>query len=412
MSDGSAPCRYILGDPSFVSFSGHCYEYIRSLAEPLRAAGHEVIIAGNRGLDGAVAAATGANGVFTYWCDARPTPFGIAAESRLGRALVRRAHERSVLRDLTEFDARIGVRASDVLVLNTFRHWGIRGIVRWLEALPAERVPRVALILHFSAYPVPGGTQNDSAMYRDAFAAIAASPRRGRFTLLADSDGLIAEYRGFTDLPIGLAPIPHTKVVAMDEAAAGGDPARPIVLTYAGEARTNKGFQFLPYVAERLQAAGTRRPYLFEIQTFIHDRSQPFYQLAMAKLERLGNCRLFDKQFDDAEYEAFVRRSDVMLIPYLTDNYHVQTSGIYAEAVSLGKPTVVSMGTWMADQVRRHGGGIAVPPGDHHALYEAVATIIDRYDEYKQAAAAASQAWRQFHTAERLIGLIDAGGAP
>ncbi len=46
--------------------------------------------------------------------------------------------------------------------------------------------------------------------------------------------------------------------------------------------------------------------------------------------------------------------SDVILLPYDSAIYAARTSGIFCEAISAGKLTVVIDGIWIASELRRH----------------------------------------------------------
>jgi hypothetical protein len=59
-------------------------------------------------------------------------------------------------------------------------------------------------------------------------------------------------------------------------------------------------------------------------------------------------CELVEGPFESEEYLDVFARADVILIPYDQDNYAARSSGVFAEALAAGKPTVVTRGTWMA----------------------------------------------------------------
>jgi glycosyltransferase involved in cell wall biosynthesis len=347
-------------------------------------------------------AATSAKATFTHWCDARPTPGRVDSNTPGGREIVRREHERSVQSDLIEADAKLHFRRGDFLVLNTFRHWALRGIVDWLEWLGPERAPMVVLILHFTAFPSPESDDGWQRMYRDAFQRIEASRLRDRFIMMADSEGLIAEYEEISSLDFILAPIPHA---AREIEIRDHPEGRAVNITYAGEARYHKGFHLLPWLirgVERSQYAELAR---FTIQTFCGDPHALFFKQAMAKID--SSCvALVPEQLDEREYQLLLDQADVILAPYLIDNYYVQTSGIYAEAIAMGKPVVVSRGTWMASQIHRFGGGKTFPPDDAQGLLDACLTTIAEFDRFSAEAKAAAKQWNAFHNADHLIDLI------
>lgn len=54
------------------------------------------------------------------------------------------------------------------------------------------------------------------------------------------------------------------------------------------------------------------------------------------------------------EYLQFLKRSDVIILPYEAEKYRYRSSGIFMEGISLGKLTLVPDGCWMADELKKH----------------------------------------------------------
>jgi glycosyltransferase involved in cell wall biosynthesis len=218
-------------------------------------------------------------------------------------------------------------------------------------------------------------------MYRQAFAAIEASPLRSRYTLLADAQELIDEYKLITSLEIGLAPIPHVRRAGCE--IINHARHNKAIVTYVGEARYNKGFHLLPRLINGFCHRGLNAH--FNVQSYIHNSSDKFYRRAMAKIDH-SHVTLFSHQMDDQEYQAYLEAADIILVPYLLENYHRQTSGIYAEAAAMGKPTIVPRGTWMARQVKQYGGGRVFVPNDGESLLEVTAEAVELRIPLKSAA--------------------------
>jgi hypothetical protein len=149
--------RFILADPSFKEYSGHCYEYLRILHDMLQQSNHEVVLLGNRDILPEIAAKTNTLRIFTHWCDARPVRKDMNPSSPAGRQYIRATHEKCIISDLNEADMVLNFRREDVLFLNTLRHWPLRGLVQWLERLGECRAPKVVLVLHFTAFPSARG---------------------------------------------------------------------------------------------------------------------------------------------------------------------------------------------------------------------------------------------------------------
>src|SRR5688572_26486366 len=100
--------RYFLTDPSLISFSGHCYEYLASLANTLKQAGHDVVVLGNKSVDRVLCRQRGVVPCFTFWCDTRmETP-----------EKTREEHERALCDDLRGMARAFEVGRDDVVVIN------------------------------------------------------------------------------------------------------------------------------------------------------------------------------------------------------------------------------------------------------------------------------------------------------
>jgi glycosyltransferase involved in cell wall biosynthesis len=391
--------RYFLADPSLLSFSGHCYEYLASLAEPLRREGREVIVLGNRAVDAALRMQRGVIPCFTYWCDTRlETP-----------ERTREAHERALCEDLLNISEEFKPGYDDIFVINTLRHWAMRGVVDWLEALPGPNRPKTALILHFTAFPDPNRSDGWEPFYQDAFARIETSECRDRIVLLADSRELVSEYTLLNPgLRIHLAPIPHARIPGNDwdtlARIRAGDRLR---IGYVGEARTNKGFDLLPRLLARARELGLLNSMELHIHAFCGNPAAPFYSRTLSGL-RDPSVTLYFESMDDREYSGFLAGLDVVALPYTTDNYHSQTSGVFSEAMGGGKVVIVPKGTWLSHELRRHGGGVAFNPCDAEDFSEQALRIVRDPIPYARAAAGRAAIWRRFHNPPRLIEAVTA----
>jgi glycosyltransferase involved in cell wall biosynthesis len=316
---------------------------------------------------------------------------------------VRRIHEDSIFQDLVDADDQLRFSRDDVLFINTLRHWPLRGVVRWIETLGSQRAPWVVLVLHFTAFPDPEIDDGTFQMYKEGFAAIEASSVRDRFVLFADSQELINEYRLATTLPVSLAPIPHSH-----RSCSNGDFAKAdtsVTISYVGEARKHKGFHLLPHMVNGFARKLVNGTVHFNIQNFTNNPRDAFYKKAMAKFDS-EHLTFFTEQMSEEDYQAYLSTSDIILVPYSLENYYKQTSGIFAEAMAMGKPTIVSRGTWMARQVKKYGGGKLFPPEDAEGLLNAAADAVSNFTSLRKEAQAAAKEWSRFHSPENFLHLV------
>jgi glycosyltransferase involved in cell wall biosynthesis len=381
--------RLFLADPSLIGHSGHCFDYLAALAPVGRAWGYTPVYLGNRAVAHALRTEHEVIPAFTHWCDARYGP----------PERTRHRHETDLARELLDVCQRFSVTAGDTFLINTLRHWALRGVVDWLEALPEERRPTVALVLHFTATPNPAHPDNTIEFYRQVFTRIANSPTCTRIRLLADSDALLDEYEALApELEFQLAPIPHVREVPEVE------PAGVFRVGSVGEARENKGFHLLPRLV-RCAAEAHLHEVEFHIHSFAHDSNNPFLHRALAGLHH-PSVQLYPDEMPSAEYQRFLGSLDLIVLPYTLDNYHAQTSGIFAEALGSGRLVVVPKGTWMAQQVAQFGGGATFNPGDPEDFARTTLRTIAERRKFASNRTERVNRWRAFHNPERFLQLV------
>lgn len=227
-----------------------------------------------------------------------------------------------------------------------------------------------------------------------------------RIKFYTDSDILARDYETISGAQFDVLPIPFRAELI---SPLPRPPSGPIRLGYFGEARDEKGFPWLPDLAEALRdeylAPGRARLLL---QANI---SQPQYNPQSIKaLERLkrfssGEVQLFaaETALSPVEYYRMLSQADVVLLPYLNRRYRACTSGVLAEALALGAPPVVPADTWMADQLP---SGVGATFDDFDSFVRAVRQILDRFDSYRAAAQRHRSEWRQRHSPDAFIAAL------
>ena len=111
---------------------------------------------------------------------------------------------------------------------------------------------------------------------------------------------------------------------------------------------------------------------------------KPLRELAAAAR---GRVRFIDRFVPDAQIPAFMRRADVVALPYR----NIEQSGVLYTALAFGRPLVLSaIGGF--PEVAELGAARTVPPGDPDALAEALRELLDDPDERDRLAAAARAA--------------------
>jgi glycosyltransferase involved in cell wall biosynthesis len=383
--------RFFLADPTLDTVAGHMWAYLRSLIEPVEQLGYQPVLLGSWRTDAALREAFGVAPAFECWFDAR---YGSHQETY-------RYHRQSIRSDLRIVSRAYSIDKRDVVLINTLRQWSLAGVVDWLEALPEQRRPLVVLVLHFTAFSYPERASDILEFYQKGFDRIECSPARSRILLMADTKELVDEFQQINDrLTYVLAPIPHAQL-RLPAAAA----QRPVNLGYVGGVRENKGFHLLPHLVRRVTASEHAADAHFHVHSFCRDPNWTFYRKTLPQLAHPG-VTLYPETLDDPEYDRLMARLDVLVFPYLRQDYHAQTSGPFSEAMAQGKIVVAPRGTWLAKQIGEYGGGAVFNPGDAVDLANQVLNVLSARDAYLAERRERAKRWCEFHNPEHFLRLV------
>jgi len=120
-----------------------------------------------------------------------------------------------------------------------------------------------------------------------------------------------------------------------------------------------------------------------------------------------GTVRFVERFVSDPEVPAYMRRADVVVLPYR----EIDQSGVLYTALAFGKAMVLSEVGGFAEVGRAHGAAHLVPPGDPAALRDALAELLERPEERaaleRAAAAAASGPYSWDDIARRTLALYE-----
>ncbi|MGD9647924.1 MAG: glycosyltransferase [Pirellulales bacterium] len=391
---------FVIVDPSLRSFNGHFLHYDNAVARAASERGYQVVTL------------AGGNVQSDLPCDFRVIPCfrrdleepffraGLTHAFSSLRHVEHRLRRRAFLQDLNLATKELELDASSIVFVHTITEHYLAPLVDWLASLPEASRPRLSVLLRYAPSPNPFYPNAVSAHeYRRGLRYLESSAMRPWVTLLTDSEQLQHEYGELTDLPLHVLPIPHARLI--DDRAPGA-PELVRTMTYLGNARSTKGFQYLPFVIEELHETFTSGEWVAEFQANVMFDYDEESQLALTRMRSLP-VRLHEHELTEAEYAGLLARSSLVVIPYQQLYYYAQTSGVLSEAMAAGKPVVAPRGTWMADQVKRHGVGTLFLPGDRVSLVDAVREAIWRIDELEAASLQARDQWLKTHNSKQFL---------
>src|SRR5262249_27729936 len=88
---------------------------------------------------------------------------------------------------------------------------------------------------------------------------------------------------------------------------------------------------------------------------------------------------------------------------YNAKAYRSRSSGVFAEAVAAGKPTIVPADTWMASAQEPGAGEVYTSDAN---LLRAVRRVCVDYHTYRATAKAARKRWLAYHSPENLLAAL------
>jgi hypothetical protein len=432
--------RFFLLDGSLRDSRGHHDSYARRLLQAAQRFGYENVLAPNRSYRGAPVPETwqmlptfdsaiyddpllmpdwgspprddcrwpGMRDIAERWQDAR-------------WARRRRAIAGNYARNLTELFSKLRPAPGDQIFLAAASELSLVGAARAIAANPALAAVDWHAMFHFNnllGRPAEYRWQRRrTARLHRALSSVVGVLGRDHFHPYATTAELAAE---LTQLNLAVVrdvgyPIDEPlRTCGRQQRAAG-----PLRITFAGDARIEKGFQHLPAIVDAVFSHQSfSDPSLAARVQFVVQGSFPFKLPcrsrnlpivdARSALEKHGpdRVRVITEPQSDDEYRQTILNTDIGLLPYDSRHYYARCSGVLVEMFSAGIPCIVPGDCWMASQVA-HSGMPDAPAGivaaSHVDMPQAIATMVRDYDRYRAAAILNAMRWTRWHHPTRIV---------
>jgi len=393
--------RLFIVDPNLKSLHGHYFGYAARVGRAAESLGVHAVILGSAELDlPTVTPPVLPSFSQTYWQEMQPE-HGEDPYLHLGTSARRFADE------LASALARWEVTADDALFLPYANLAELEGVGLLANRLGAA-LPRLSLLFRRDVdeqgLDAGVGPRTIGALLRRALGTLRAHPAADRIRVFTDSDTLTDDYAERLQVRVQTAPIP------VDErftALASPRAPRPVVISYFGDARTEKGYHRLPGAIGRLVPALDRGDLRVVAQSnFNVPGGEPGIAAAKRVLAEQRGIDVLHEPLHDDEYALYLGESHLVLLPYDADRYVARTSGILAEAVHAGVPVVVPEGTWLSEQLRRHGAGVTFDARQAGSFEDAVERALARLPELLTRASERRASFIAFHNPDRLARFV------
>ena len=397
----------IIADHTLKDYQGHSFEYCRSVRESAVSRGWKVTTLGTSQITHQIQSDLNASAFFKHdFFQHYPlSPLFNLLPSKLSKALESRwsyhQHSKSLYQDLCRLLPDCNTPDPVLVLFPTFSFNDIIGITQFAEKLSPQSNTQIAMVQHFTSRPNLEKDKFPHRLYKHSLNYLSQSPAKNRINLFTDSKELGEEYKYYINKPFKVLPIPHIQSPMKNETKTVQ--TKKLNVGYLGDARINKGFHLIPEAIKQVIDIIDDDECNWVIQSNIRNHQEWQIIQAVNLLKKMPNTHLHHYPMDTAAYHKLMSDIDIFILPYTLENYHSQTSGVFTEIRGIGKVSVVTRGTWMAREIRDHGGGILCAPEDSKSLADAIITCIKTYPKLKSEADSARDKWCDFHNCQRYL---------
>jgi len=153
--------------------------------------------------------------------------------------------------------------------------------------------------------------------------------------LFTDSEIIQKKLKCF--FKVNILPIPHTKQIIRDTKKIL---KKEKLFLWPGRPREDKGLKNIKILANLLKTSKKNK----NIKLVLTETDE---------IQKDKNIKFLKPSLPRKDYEKWMQISDLILLPYLQEEFHSRTSGIFVEAISFLKKVIVLKNTWMAHELKK-----------------------------------------------------------
>jgi glycosyltransferase involved in cell wall biosynthesis len=383
--------------------SGHHYMEARSFREETEKMGMEVVILSHEQVEPSIRDELKAHPCFErspYWRNSASNRFFWWLEFR---------------RSLKTFLARLAaapihpISPNDVIVSTLTKGRDILALAYWVKSLPKQERPQLALNFMIDDFSQSIGGQgawkireSTAKFYRKAYRKLCRFVDSEKIHLTTGGTEYSKAMSKILGCQVRVSPLPVQLNLNLSDIKS--DKPNPLpVLTFLGYMQPGKGGDLIGPTIRKVLASNT------ECHFVLQANPADFADKWRLEIGEAGmrHVTIQHGEMSQDEYQAIFRSSDIVLLPYRPETYRLRTSGIFAEAMALGKVVVTSPHTWMAEMAQRHGGAIIV--AEEFSVDSMVSAILKSLSDFpvmSQQMKEISRYWREEMGMKSFIGEI------
>jgi len=408
--------RLIIIDPGFLRIQSHHYEYNKALYHASSQKGINIRIYGNVNLNVADLDYPVKN-IFksSYYCKPLRNIISI-----FGYPLFFIKSNWCFYRELAKYFFRNDL-CDTCFYLPTVDHNLFLGLLLWCFLIPGPRRPKSIVTLWMYSYE--RFAEHRIFKYSKTIPKIAFKlldmlfPRGKIFKIATETNSLKSIYSKYTNHQVMAVPIPLVRTHYESNMTSYTNNNHlfnkhdeEVYCSYLGPVRYEKGFHLLLPAINVLKKLIDTKYLKFWLQTVPsnYEKEIDLRDKIIREFRRssFGFVKLYEYPLTSEEYNYVLHKSDIILLPYLKEEYIHRGSGIFLEAISAGKFVVVPDQTWMSEKISEGINGVIFESGNSESLAKAIEDAYYLYKENIPKRQHIAEEIRKYHNSENLVELI------
>jgi len=229
-----------------------------------------------------------------------------------------------------------------------------------------------------------------------------------RLTLAAQNQAIADVCSKYTRLKCRVFPTPQTSHVP-DLRVCQNSNGSEVAFAFLGVALIEKGFDVLVDEISLLKDMLNEKQITLTVQCNIIS-GPPILYNARDKLLSLTRSvtglKVIEGALPTEQFLDVLRSTDILIFPYRPEIFKYIQSGIFTQALTLGKIVIVTEDTFIASELTRYGSGIAYRFGAPAALSEAIKIVVNNIETMKEKAKSSKDLYYQIHNSRRYVDLL------
>lgn len=127
-------------------------------------------------------------------------------------------------------------------------------------------------------------------------------------------------------------------------------------------------------------------------------------KLAVKEVEELAE--FFNDELPEDDFAQLLKSADIIVLPYSQASFSHRTSGLFIDAIYLGKPLVSLKGTWMGNRIEEFGCGAVATAHNASSFAKAINEVAKNYRTYQKNTIKAGAEWFQSNSWMSLFGSL------